>query len=65
MDLATQVTDGALCCRARCLRLMGFSRILLRISAAAGALTPRDVAARHGVRPGRLYADSYCICSRR
>ena len=41
------------------------AEILLRISAASGDVTPRDVAARHGVRPGRLHADGYCTCSRR
>jgi len=41
------------------------AEILLRISAASGDLTPRAVAARHGVRPGRLHADGYCTCSRR
>jgi len=41
------------------------AEILLRISAASGAVTPRDAAARHGVRPGRLHADGYCTCSRR
>ena len=39
--------------------------ILPRISAASRDVTPRDVAARHGVRSGRLYADGYCTCSRR
>ena len=41
------------------------AEILLRISAAAGATAPRDLAARHGVRPGRLHAGGYCSCSRR
>ena len=41
------------------------AEILLRISAASGDVTPRDVAARHGVCPGRLRADGYCTCSRR
>ena len=41
------------------------AEILLRISAASGAAAPRDAAARHGVRPGRLNADGYCTCSRR
>ena len=41
------------------------AEILLRISAASGAMAPRDVAARHGVRPGRLDADGYCACSRK
>ena len=41
------------------------AEILLRISTASGAAAPRDVAARHGVRPGRLYADGYGTCSRR
>jgi hypothetical protein len=41
------------------------AEILLRISAASGDAAPRDAAARHGVRPGRLYADGYCTCSRR
>lgn len=40
------------------------AEILLRISAASGAVTPRDTAARHGVRPGRLHAGGYCTCSR-
>lgn len=40
------------------------AEILLRISAASGDATPCDVAARHGVRSGRLYADGYCTCSR-
>jgi len=40
------------------------AEILLRISAASGDVTPRDVAARHGVRPGRLYANGYGTCSR-
>lgn len=40
------------------------AEILLRISAASGDVTPRDVAARHGVRPGRLYAGGYGTCSR-
>ena len=40
------------------------AEILLRISAASGDVTPRDAAARHGVRPGRLHADGYCTCSR-
>ena len=41
------------------------AEILLRISAAAGAVAPRDVAAHHGVRPGRLFAHGYCTCTRR
>jgi DNA polymerase-3 subunit epsilon len=41
------------------------AEILLCISGASGHATPRDVAARHGVRPGRLYAHGYCTCSRR
>ena len=41
------------------------AEILLRISATAGAVAPRDVAARHGVRPGRLHAGGYCSCTRR
>lgn len=35
------------------------AEILLRISAASGDVAPCDAAARHGVRPGRLYADGY------
>ena len=41
------------------------AEILLRISAASGAVAPRAVAAWHGVRPGRLYADGYHTCSQR
>jgi DNA polymerase-3 subunit epsilon len=41
------------------------AEILLRISAASGASAPRDVAAHHGVRPGRLSADGYSACSGR
>ena len=40
------------------------AEILLRISAVSGEVTPRDTAARHGVRPGRLHAGGYCTCSR-
>ena len=40
------------------------AEILLRISAASGGVAPRDVAARHGVSPGRLFADGYHTCSR-
>ena len=40
------------------------AEILLRISEGASARTPRDVAERHGVRPGRLFADGYHTCSR-
>jgi len=40
------------------------AEILLCISAASGEVTPRDAAARHVVRPGRLYADGYCTCWR-
>ena len=41
------------------------AEILLCISAASGDAAPRDVAARHGVRPGRLYADGYRTSTRR